>query len=309
VGVAAVVALLLLGAGAFGAWKVIRDDPSGSGRAPGGDGTVTGQQSDPSAKAGAAQQSAKIGKTVWYAGLKLTFGTLSYDATKTRDHLSVEVLVENLADKDTHPDVDILFTLGDQQYSGNFREGTSVGSGTKSNLHVDFDVLKALTGSLTSGTFIVGRGEKARAVVPVGAGELVAYEPRVILKDTKVTHRDLVVTYTTCELRGGFLSFHGQADKDHRALTCSVAVQYTGGERAGHYFGEGNFRLGLPDGTEIGPTVAPNEALYSADIKPGTYLGFQVKMPVTGRYVLKLVDVHGGEKRAPSMVSETPLTL
>jgi hypothetical protein len=179
----------------------------------------------------------------------------------------------------------------------------------KSTIHFDFDVAQRLGGSLTQGTFLVGRGDEARAVVPVGPGDLTAFEPKVVLKDKKIVHRDLVITFAVCELRGGFDDWHGQAKKGYLALTCSVDLQYTGGGSAGHYVGEGNFRLGLPDGTEIGPTVAPNEAMYSANVVPDRYLGFMIKWPAPGTYVLRVVDVHGGERRTSSSVYEIPITL
>jgi hypothetical protein len=44
-------------------------------------------------------------------------------------------------------------------------------------------------------------------------------------------------------------------------------------------------------------------------VVPGTYVGFMIKWPAPGKYVLRVVDVHGGETRSSSNVYEIPLTL
>lgn len=314
--------LLIAGIGGTQAWKAVSNagkaggsqssnrpgSQAGAGGTTGTTGTTGGATTDTkNAQAGAKQQSVQVNKSAWYGTFKLTFGKLTYDASKS-PQLIAEVLMENLGPKDANPDTDIVFGADGKQYPGNVENGTTVASGQKSTIEFGFD-MDRFTGSIAGGVFTIGRGDRAQATVPVGAGDLVAYEPKVILKDTKVTNRDLTITYTSCEIRGGFFDYHGQASKGYVALTCSVDVQYTGGSAAGHYFGEENFRLGLPDGTEIGPTVSPNEALYSANVVPDTYVGFMIKQPVAGKYTLRLVDVHGGEKRSPALVKETPLDL
>lgn len=263
-----------------------------------------GQTANPSGR----QQNLDVNKTAWYGGLKIAFGKVTYDADKD-PQLSVETVMENLGPRDVRPDIDIVFSTGGQTYEGQARESTTVAAGQKSNVHLDFAVRQQLGGPLAQGVFTIGRGDEAQAVVPVGPTGLVAYEPKVILKNKKIAARDLVVTYTTCELRGGFTDWHGQAKTGNRALTCSVDVQYTGGSGGGKYVGEETFRLGLPDGTEVGPTVAPNEALYSANVVPNTYLGFMIKWPAPGTYLLRVINIPLGERRSPSSVFEVPITL
>jgi hypothetical protein len=123
-----------------------------------------------------------------------------------------------------------------------------------------------------------------------------------------VEARGLVAKFNRCELRGGFTTWQGQAKKGNMALTCSVDVQYTG-TNSSLYVGEDAFRLGLPNGNEVGPTVAPNEALYGPKIVPNVYLGFMIEWPAPGTYILRVVNPGLGEKRAPSNVAEIPIQL
>jgi hypothetical protein len=312
-----VAVLLLCGIGGVQAWRTVSNagksgDSNSGDRGNSGTGN-TGNTGNPAAgntgnaKAGAKTQTVQVNKSAWYSNFKLTFGKLTFDADKS-PQLVAEVLMENLAPKDSDPGVDMVFGVDGKQYPGDVQNSTTVAAGQKSTMEFGFD-LDRFTGSIAGGVFTIGRGDRAQAVVPVGAGELIAYEPKVLLKDTKVVNRDLTITYKTCSLGGGFFDYHGQANKGYLAFTCFVDVQYTGGSAGGHYYGEEHFRLGLPDGTEIGPTVSPNEALYSANVEPDTYVGFMIKAPAKGTYVLRFVDVHAGEKRSPALVKETPVTL
>ena len=311
-----VVVLLVLGGGTALAWNLAssvgkNNRSTGSGSTAGTH-AATGAQGNGGAAAGgtgtgAGTQHVVVGKTVWYAGTKLTFGAVDL-TTGSTPQITVDVLVENLTTKDVGPDVDLQLTVDGKGYPAQAKDTNNIAAGQKTQETYEIQAY-GFTGKLADGVFTLGDAKKAQAKVPVaGNGTLVAWQPKHVLDSTKVGLRDLSVTFTTCDLRGGFFDFHGQADAGYQALTCSVDLQYTGNSGGGHYVGEGNFRLGLPDGTEIGPTVAPNEALYSADVKPGTDLGFQIKSPPKGVYLLRLVDVHGGETRSASMVKEIPIT-
>ncbi len=314
-----VIALLVLGGGTALAWTVVSNatksnnsgsDNAGSnnsGNGGSGSGSTPGNGGN-QGNAGGAKQHAEVNKSAWYAGFKMTFGAVDYDAAEQQ--LTAEVLVENQGSQNKSPDVGMTFSLNDKHYDGNPSDSINVDTGQKTKVVYEFRTDENFTGNINDGLFTVGDGKKAQATVPVGGkGDLVAYEPKNLVKDAAVTDHDLNIWFTTCDLRGGFFDFHGQADKGYLAITCSVDMQYTGGSGAGHYVGADNFALGLPDGTEVGPTVAPNEALYSAERVPDTQLGFQVKAPATGSYKLRVVDVHAGKKRSPADVKETPFTI
>ncbi|GAA2589262.1 hypothetical protein GCM10010399_19180 [Dactylosporangium fulvum] len=311
VGIVAV-CVLLLGVGGVAAWNAVSDKSpntqrtSGANREAGTGGGTQGAASTKDARPGAEQQTVDVGKTVWYGPYKLSFGKLTYDFKAEDNKLSTEVRVENLGEKDQTPYIKMIFNVGGQQFAGSFRENTTVAAGQKSDYHVDFPVYKPLQDSIASGEFIIGEGDESQAKIPLAGGEIVAYEPVNVLKDKKVSIRDLTVTFTTCDLRGGFFDYNGQVTKGYRALTCKVDIQYTG--NSSHYVGGDNFRLGQPDETEVGPTVAPNEALYNTKVAPATNLGFQVKADAPGTYKLRLVDAHD-KTRTAADVAEVDVVL
>jgi hypothetical protein len=309
-----VIALVLLGGGTALAWKTVSNasksgnkSNNSSSNSGSGSGRTTGNTGAQNNGGAAGKQHADVNKSVWYAGFKLTFKAIDYDPAD--ENLSAEVLVENLGAQNKSPGVDMTFSVNDQHYDGSPKDSINVDAGQKSNVVFVFR-MNEFTGNIKDGLFTVGDSKTAQATVPVtDKGELVTYEPKNLVKDKAITIRTLNIWYTTCDLRGGFFDYHGQADKGYLAITCSVDVQYTGGSAAGHYFGAENFALGLPDGTEVGPTVAPNEALYTAARVPNTQLGFQIKAPAKGTYLLRAIDVPPGKTRTNADVKEVPITI
>src|SRR4029453_16538001 len=104
---------------------------------------------------------------------------------------------------------------GNDHLPGDVVIAADVPAGAKSDGKMRFDVGR-LNGPLSAGAFLLGPGERAQAVVPVGAGELVDYAPVTIVKDKHVVNRDFNVTFTVCELRGDFVMKQRQADKGNR---------------------------------------------------------------------------------------------
>jgi actin-like ATPase involved in cell morphogenesis len=305
-----VVALvLLLGIGGVVAYQAVSDDSATDGptvSTGNGGNRTTGGGAEPAdtrnAKPGAKQQRVQIDKSVWYGQVKLTFAKMTYDAD-AEDALLAEVQMENLGDDTVQSyGVRMSFLIDGQEYSGSFKESSQVSGGQKSNFHVAFAVHDELKASLGTGTLLIGDGKEAQAKIPLGGGQVVAYEPANVLKDKKVTIHDVEVTFTTCDVRGGFLDFNGQALKDNRVLTCKLDIRFNG--KGSLYVGAEHFRLGLPDGTEVAPKTAPNEAMSagSENLAPARNLGFQFKY-VPGTYKLRVVDV-AGDARKPTDVAE-----
>lgn len=306
---AAVLLVLLLGTGGVLGLRAVSDDKAADRPTTnatgnrGAGGTVAGPAGTRDARPGARQQTVEINKSVWYGQVKLTFAKMVYDADADDDRLVAEVQVENLGDDTVQSyGVRMAFQIDGQEYSGSFQESSQVSGGQKSNFHVSFAVYDPLKASIGTGTLLIGDGKEAQARIPLGGGEVVAYEPVNVLKDKKVTIHDLEVTFTTCDVRGGFLDYNGQALKDNRVFTCRLDIRYNG--KSSEYVGAEHFRLGLPDGTEVAPKSAPNEAMSSGseNLAPARNLGFQFKY-VPGTYKLRVVDV-AGDARKPSDVAE-----
>ncbi|HKT01901.1 MAG TPA: hypothetical protein VJT31_20440, partial [Rugosimonospora sp.] len=316
---AAVVVLLACSLGGFKVFQSLASSASSGNNANGSrtsGSTNHGSQggvnpgSGVSITAGGRKQTAEVNKSAWYALLKLTFRTVAYDASQNSYQLTADVLVENIGTDPADADVPIAFQDGDLQGTSIVDKATSVQAGTKADVTYRFN-LPNLTGSLASGVFTIGRGDEARAVVPVGDKvPLVDYKPRAVLaKPVSFTFRDLSLKYDTCEVRGGWPYQFGQAKQGYLMLYCVFDLTYVGTYLGGHYVGVANFRLGLPDGTEVGPANAPNYDASSGQLIPNQPLAYQIKAPAKGTYLLRLVDVHPGEKRAPQYVHETPILL
>jgi hypothetical protein len=140
--------------------------------------------------------------------------------------------------------------------------------------------------------------------VPLGPGDPVDFKPRLMFKDKTVKHRDITVRFLTCELRADFVEDHKQVQKGHRAVACSIDLQTSA---YSHYVGADNFRIKLPDGSVIGPTAKPNQALSGGERK-ADYLGFEIDWPkASGSYTMQIVDVHYGEK--PSAATTYSFTI
>jgi hypothetical protein len=79
---------------------------------------------------------------------------------------------------------------------------------------------------------------------------------------------DLSLKVDRCDLAGGFSKQRGQADKGYLAVNCSIDVQWPKYQPNGSFrtFYDANVRLGLPDGSEIGPIVS--EGLTLGDRTP-----------------------------------------
>jgi hypothetical protein len=254
-------------------------------------------------------QVVKVGRSAWYGGLKLTFDEVSYDPEAVDVSVTAKVLVENLSGRDYQPYLPILFSTGTQQYDGGFVQSSTVGAQQSSRLDLEFRTDELPTG-LTGTSFVIGRGTETQSTVPIGEGELIANEPRAVLSGgRKVAFRDINVWFRTCEVRADLVPDHNQAKRDHVVLACVYEVQYTGDSSAGHFWGEENMRLKLPDGTVIGSTQRDSAALGAAEKEPDLYVAFLLPAPATGAFALQIVDRHGGEKASPKRIREIPVTL
>ncbi|MFI5906788.1 Hsp70 family protein [Dactylosporangium sp. NPDC051541] len=313
--------VLLLGVGGVVAWNAVSDDKpdtGNTGAAGSGNGVNGGNRSTAGtgagavggtkdAKPGADQQAVNVNKSVWFAQFKITVGKLTYDAKASSHQLSAEMIVENLGTDNDTPYLPTVFNVGGQQYTGSFRESTTVAAGQKSNYNMDFSIYDPLKASIATGEFIFGEGDREQPKISLATGDVLAYEPANLVTNKKVTVHDVTATFTTCDVRGGFFDYNGQAKKGYRVVMCKVDIQYTG--KSSLYVGQEHFRLGAPDGTEIGPLTAPNEALSSGQNAVGDDLAFQVKKDLAGVYKLRVVDLGDHKDRQAGDVVEVDLVL
>ncbi|BFU45367.1 hypothetical protein KRMM14A1004_36040 [Krasilnikovia sp. MM14-A1004] len=255
------------------------------------------------------KQTLTVGRTVWYLGFKWTFETLTFDPQDDA-RVTGEVLAENLSNQDYTPDAGLLLSVGGRQYEGGFVDPTLVGGGQKSRQTVAFQLDDAFAGKLDSGEIIVGNADNTQAHVPLGsAGTLVANEPRSVLSGShEVRIHEMSVWIKNCEVRPDVVPTHEQAKKGYTMLACGVDLQrhLDGGNGSG--FGSENLRLKMPDGTTVGPTDYPSEALYTSAIVPDKYVSFLIPEATTGRAAVQVVVV-AGDKPKPGEIKDLPITL
>ena len=94
-------------------------------------------------------------------------------------------------------------------------------------------------------------------------------------------------------------------------MNCYIDVQWPKYRPNGTFrtFYDDSVRLGLPDSTEIGPTVSQGLTLSDAAIHPNQYFAFQIKAGEKGQYVLRLLYPPNGVTRGPATMREIPLPI
>jgi hypothetical protein len=298
----AFVAAVLVGLAGWQAWSAAGRDGDGDGGRPSGAGATTGPAGGPG-----GEQRVQADRTVWYSGLKVTVGTVSH-----RPDREPPLLVDVRLDNQSGGQYDlwqfkVAVRTGTRYVDGTVTESNPVPSGVASDYHLEFPVDR-LDGPLTAAALVFGRGEEAQSVLPLGTGEAaVTNEPRVVLTDLRITHRDLELTFTSCDLRADFVAPQRQAARGYAVLGCWFDLRYTG--RSLHWFRTEHLRLKLPDGTVTSAAEPPYELMDDNAVHPGVYVGFAIKWPAPGRYVLQVVDPHGDERPSAANTRQVPVTL
>jgi len=322
--VAAAAAVLLLSVGGVTSYQLLSDDSEGkddggrsaSGDNPNGGSTpsiVVGDKPQEAAEPGAAQQTVKIDKTVWYGGRKITFDTATYDATKDPP-LTLTAAMENLTDRSAYPGVDMALSLGGQSYQGSPEASQPVPANARSNVAFGFRLQEA-PAKLSEGVLTIGGGGEVKAVVPFGeGGEYVPLEPKAVVNGKTVRAGALSMTATTCEIRADNLKNGNQVKDRQRFLACTVDIKYHGadGRPGGQNIDDTNFRLLLPDKRTVeAPTDAPIDLLNPNEVGKGLYLVFTLSWPAPGDYAVQLLDLGwlNNDKATAARTANIPLTI
>jgi hypothetical protein len=231
-----------------------------------------------------------INKTVWYAGLKLTFGAATYHSGD-QPQVAVDASIENLGTAQAGGyEASTTLGVGGKFYDGRLDGVSTVPGLAKSNARFLFDVTGPV--DLSNATITVGDADKAQATVPFAAsGKVVSLEPHPVLRDANLTARTLAMTVSLCELRFDLVSDHREVDSNSASVACTIDIKYTGDYAGGHLVEDANFRLKLPDGSVVAPEKYPIEDLSADGVKRGETLRFTIKWPGAGRYSLQLLDL------------------
>ncbi|WP_345515127.1 Hsp70 family protein [Phytohabitans houttuyneae] len=320
---AAAAAVLLLSVGGVTTYQLLsEEDPTGNGNRGSSSGNPTsspnsltiGQKPQENTDPGAPQQTAKIDKTVWYGGRKITFGEATYNAAQDPP-LLVKTAMENLTNRPVYPGIDMSLSIDGQSFQGSPQGSESVPANAKSNVTFGFRVQDAPS-QLSAGVLTVGGGGELKAVVPFsdGAGTFVSLEPKPVVTNQTVRAGALSMTVTTCEIRADNVKAGQQVKDGQRFLACVADIKYHGADDrpGGQNIDDTNFRLRLPDKQTVeAPTDAPIDLLNPNEVGKGQYLVFTLTWPAPGEYALQLLDLGwlNHDDPSPARTKDIPFTL
>ncbi|MGN9909601.1 Hsp70 family protein [Phytohabitans sp. LJ34] len=308
---AAAAAVLLVSVGGVTSYNLLSDDSgrdrsagnSNGGNPSGGNPSIAvGGKPQEAAEPGADQQTAKIDKTIWYGGRKVSFGEATYDSTKDPP-LTVTAAMENLTDRSVYAGIDMALSLDGQSYQGTVESSGPVPANAKSNVVFGFGLEQAPS-RLADSVLTVGGGGELKAVVPFReGGAFEPLEPKAVVTNKPVKAGALSMTAKTCEVRGDNLKTGYQVKEDQRFLACVVDIKYHGasGRPGGQNIDDTNFRLRLPDKSTVeAPTDAPIDLLNPNEVGKDQYLVFTLTWPAPGDYAVQLLDLGWLNNDSPS---------
>jgi hypothetical protein len=277
---------------------------SGLGNASGNDNAAAGQGDAP-----AGTQSFDVNKTVWYSGMKLTFGKLTYDPTKEYPEakLSIETTVENVAPTGVQGSTTFTIKANGQFLEGRFNNDLrTVPAGETGKTTVDFQLLASdkAPGDLSAAELQVGDSKAVNAIVPFGAGgQLVDLAPVALLdKPVSKSTKTGKVTWNKCTLEAALPSDHEQVEKEMRTVVCYLDMQQTVAKPAGEAVDQGNFILRVPDGSVVAADEGPIQAFYQEKKITDSEVVFKIRWPAPGAYKME-VEFGDGKSTIPLTIA------
>jgi hypothetical protein len=309
--VAAALVVLLAGAGGIAAWQTAGQHTPQQ--------QVAGGATAGAARAGGAKaapptgdQRLTINKTVWYRGEKFTLTTATYRTTAPIA-VQVDVSAENLGTQpdDSAANTSVFLAVDGHITSGRITGITSLPGGSTVKATLEFRPAQPIA-DLRSGVISIGGNDTVQAVVPLAdAARPTTLEPKRVGGTGQYTVGVLTFTVHYCELRGDFPAMHKQAPTGSLLVVCSVDIKDNKNSILDHGIWTANFRLKLPDGSVVAPTMWTSVLLnynQQANDKP---VGFTIRWPAPGAYGFQVLDAGrlGTEPPPPNGLAETPLTL
>jgi actin-like ATPase involved in cell morphogenesis len=316
---AAVVLLLICGLGArqvanqFGDPENKSDDQrsgsqqgGGAGNGDAGGGTET--------RGPGGRQQVTVNRTVWYAGMKVTLNTATYDP-QADPPVQVDITMENLAARDygNARYTDVYLALDGQITNGQVDEVSSLPGSAKVNGRFVFEPEKPVA-NLRAGVVSIGDGQTVQAVVPLGdPGKTVSLEPKKVGGPTAEMRAGVFgFKVTSCEQRADYPSEHKQVAKGSYMVVCVFDVKSYKESIYDHGVWKSSLRLKLPDGTVVAPEEFNAVLLDSQQQERDVPVAFTIRWPAPGAYTFQLFDAGrlGTENQpGPGNLAEVPMTL
>lgn len=281
----------------------------GDSAGPGSDGTIVGS---PSVSAAAA--SVPIDKSVWYRGMKLTFGTA---VSAPGDDggpgtVTVDVQFDNLGPTD-HNSANLRTSLmaDGTPYRGAVENAPVLPGSARSKANIVFQTGDTLP-DLSAATITVGDGSEVQATVPFAPdGESADLAPKTVVSGPKVApFSEVKITISGCDLRADDPARGEQARKGKRLIVCGLSVHNQTGGFTHVYNNE--FQVKASDGTSASATYG---TMQEVGIDGGgtheASLAWEIAWPSTGSYTLAVAWLGGQGRGKPTAQNtmEIPLPL
>jgi hypothetical protein len=232
--------------------------------------------------------------TVWYAGLELTFGTVTAALDPKGGRVSVDLHLENRGDEAAEVGGPIRLTAG-----GRGIEPTrdtdlpEVPAGGSADATVTFEVDG--TFDVPGSAIRVGRAEEHQAILPLTPGSVARATLEPFAQDISPDGLagDLFVDLDHLELRADLPDWDQELPAGVLALALDYGATFRGDFATGMAFTAENISLQLPNGDVIGPR-RDGRSLTVAILRPARrnhlWTRFEVPVPGDGRYALVISD-------------------
>lgn len=188
------------------------------------------QDTDKSSGKGSGKKTtAKVDKTVYFAGYQVQVKSLAYtpagaDDYSTEPNLVLQATVTNLGDQSqdlSSTSMEIDLASGNHHWRGELPDTVSVPGKASSDTTIGFSVDKGF--SVDSGVLTFGSADLAQSVLPLGGtGDLADNAPTSVPVGDPITAKgkesSVTVKVTGGELRADYPGEFNQAKKGHRVL-------------------------------------------------------------------------------------------
>ena len=237
-----------------------------------------------------------VGKSIWFAGFKVTVDTGTSTIDATGGSVIFDAKFENLGAGTQSLDATIVLdSAGVTASTDDFNNDIpSVPAGGTGKGKLAFDVGPEFT--FTNAVLTFGQPANNRAMIPLGtAGTLVTLEPVAVnVAGKSGTAGDIKIALQSAELRADLPKTYRQEPKESMNLTFIYDVTFNSDFAGGFAFTGDNVALKLPDGTTAAPRADGNsqsiELLSARATTKNLFSSFDVDNPAAGQYMFIVRD-------------------
>ncbi|RKE18576.1 hypothetical protein [Streptomyces sp. TLI_171] len=255
---------------AAGATACNDDDPAPAATASHPAGAPAAAASAAASSGTQGARTVQVGRTAWWGGLKFEVKSATYTPGANGDYQVVLDTAVTNTFRTTAVNYwpDLAIDLGGTPVTGD--QGTAVPPvpGATNPLPITFRGVtdKSHPFAFDGASFVLGAPGTAQAVVPLGKGGRAAVSLKPVdlkLSGTSITSGRLTLDLKSAQVRADFGDGNGVTTLKPGQRAVLVLFDMKGAVGPAGMAVDGSvLRLKLPNGQEVGPTVAPIEAIY-----------------------------------------------